>query len=230
VNTGTDIDMNPLKPSLIDQYEVGVKNEFFGGALSANLTVYRIINNNLAQTAPFLRDGTENNNATIRQLTGQTTSDGVEIDLLSRPIEGLDIRGGYSYNYMRYTKTDTTIGSFKTGERLVNSPAHTANAGIFYTFSSAGLKGLKLGANALYIGDRVGGWNNAVKQTQNYDRRIPVEGFTTLDLTAGYSWKKLSILAKVSNVTNAYNYYVHENYSVTPIPPTQFVATLSYKF
>jgi iron complex outermembrane receptor protein len=26
------------------------------------------------------------------------------------------------------------------------------------------------------------------------------------------------------------NYYVHENYSINPIPPTQFVATLSYKF
>jgi iron complex outermembrane receptor protein len=37
-------------------------------------------------------------------------------------------------------------------------------------------------------------------------------------------------LAKVSNVTNTYNYYVHENYSINPIPPTQFVTTLAYKF
>ncbi|HET7899304.1 MAG TPA: TonB-dependent receptor, partial [Flavisolibacter sp.] len=54
VNSGQDIEGNALKPSLIDQYEAGVKNEFFNGRLSANLTVYRILNNNLAQTAPFL--------------------------------------------------------------------------------------------------------------------------------------------------------------------------------
>jgi iron complex outermembrane receptor protein len=76
----------------------------------------------------------------------------------------------------------------------------------------------------------VGGWNNSVGQAQPYSRMIPVEGFTTIDLTAGYSYKKVSVLAKVSNLTNTLNYYVHENYSINPIPPTQFVATVSYKF
>jgi iron complex outermembrane receptor protein len=37
-------------------------------------------------------------------------------------------------------------------------------------------------------------------------------------------------MAKLSNVTNTLNWYVHENYSVNPIPPTQLMATVSYKF
>jgi len=49
-------------------------------------------------------------------------------------------------------------------------------------------------------------------------------------LTAGYTYKKVSLIAKVSNLTNTLNYYVHENYSVNPIPPTQFVMTASYRF
>ncbi|RYY92583.1 MAG: TonB-dependent siderophore receptor, partial [Chitinophagaceae bacterium] len=53
VNTGVDIYGAPAKPSNIDQFELGVKNDFFHGALSANVTAYRIINNNLAQTAPY---------------------------------------------------------------------------------------------------------------------------------------------------------------------------------
>lgn len=230
VNTGQDVDGKSVKPSIIDQYEAGIKNDFFGGRLSANLTLYRIINNNLAQTAPFLKDGTPNNNTSIKQLTGETTSDGIELDLASQPLAGLSILAGYSYNYMRYTQTDTTKGSYKEGERLVNNPAHTANASVFYTFSKYGLKGFKIGATATYIGDRIGGWNNTVGQAQNYSRMIPVSGYATVDISAGYSYKKIAVLAKVSNLTNTLNYYVHENYSINPIPPRQFVATVYYKF
>jgi iron complex outermembrane recepter protein len=226
VNSGTDVYGGALEPSLIDQYEVGIKNDFFNGLLSANLTVYRIINNNLAQTAQFASDGiTPNNNTALKELTGETTSDGVEVDVVGHPAEGLSVTAGYSYNYMRYTKTPDAKGNYVEKERLVNNPAHTANASAFYSW-----KGFKLGATYNYIGKRVGGWNNTIGQAQGYDRRIPVDAFSTLDITAGYVYRKISLLAKVSNVTNAYSYYVHENYSINPIPPTQFIATLAYKF
>ncbi|MDB5253805.1 MAG: TonB-dependent receptor [Flaviaesturariibacter sp.] len=231
VNTGQDVYGRSLAPSIINQFELGVKNDLFGGALSANVTLYRIVNNNLAQTAPFASDGvTPNNNTSIKQLTGQVTSDGIEIDLAAQPVTGLDIRGGYSYNDARYTKTDTTIGSFKTGERLVNNPAHTANASAFFTVRKGALKGVKLGMAGFYTGKRNAGWNNTVGQVQAYDRLIAVSGYATLDLSAGYSWKKISLLARLSNVTNTLNYLVHENYSVNPVPPRQALATVSYKF
>ncbi len=233
VNSAQDIDGNTLKPSIIDQFELGVKNEFFNGLFSVNVTAYRIINNNLAQTAPFLKDGTPNNNSSIKQLTGQTTSDGIEVDLAGHPIKGLDIIAGYSYNFMRYTKTDTTLGSFKTGERLVNNPAHTANGSIFYTFKNGHFKGLKTGVTVVYVGERFGGWNTDITATNpiKYRTRIfPVDGYATIDLSAGYTFKKFMVMGKVSNLTNTLNYHVHENYSINPIPPTQFVATISYKF
>jgi iron complex outermembrane receptor protein len=240
-SSSRDIDGKPLDPSIIDQYELGVKNEFFNGKLSANFTAYRIKNDNLAQTAPFLQDGTPNTNSTIKQLAGQTTSDGFEIDLAMHPVKGLDITAGYSYNYMRYTKTDTSAGSFKEGERLVNNPIHTANGTAFYTFSEGIWKGFKTGVTLAYVGDRFGGWNtDIVKRTNSkgeiigplfYRTRIfPVAGYTTVDLSAGYTYKNVSIMTKVSNLTNTLNYYVHENYSVNPIAPTQFVATVSYRF
>lgn len=100
VNTGQDIYGAALEPSLIDQYEVGVKNELLNGRLSANVTLYRILNNNLAQTAPFLLNGQSNVNTAIKMLTGQTTSDGVEVDLAAHPVQGLDVVAGYSYNYI----------------------------------------------------------------------------------------------------------------------------------
>lgn len=231
VNSGTDVFFNALAPSIIDQFELGIKNDLFNGLFSANVTAYRIINNNLAQTAQFGADGiTPNNNTALKELTGQTTSDGIEVDLESHPVSGLNINAGYSYNYMRYTKTPDAKGNYVEGERLVNSPAHTANASVFYTFKTDKIKGLKVGATAIYTGDRFGGWNNTKQQTQNYSRLIAVNGFTNIDISAGYTIKKISMLAKISNVTNSFNYYVHENYSINPIAPRQFAATLSYRF
>ncbi|MBG9377803.1 TonB-dependent receptor [Panacibacter sp. DH6] len=229
-NTGTDIYFNALSPSIIDQYEAGIKNEFFNGALTANLTLYYIRNNNLAQTAQFDSSGNVNSNTNLKELVGQTGSKGIELDLAYNPAPNLNIVAGYSYNDMRYVKTPDSKGSYIEGERLVSTPQHTANGSIFYTFNTLALKGFKIGAAVFYTGKRFAGWNNTVGQTQTYSRLIPVSGFTTVDLTAGYTYKHISVLAKLSNITNTLNYYVHENYSVNPIAPRQVIATVSYRF
>jgi iron complex outermembrane receptor protein len=225
-NTGTDIYLTPMSPSIIDQYEAGVKNDFLEGKLSANLTVYRIKNSNLAQTALLKADGTANVDATIKEFTGKTASDGVELDLSGKIVDGLDFLAGYSYNYYRYLSTLPT-GAVE-GQRIVGTTKNTANGTLFYTFQNGAVKGLKLGASAYYTGSRFGGYVDTKVQTAS--RLIPLTAFTTVDFSAGYTWKKLSILAKVANITNELNYFVHENYSVNPIPPRQFVTTLSYKF
>lgn len=230
INTGLDIYNNVLPPSIIDQYEVGVKNILFKGKLTVNLTVYKIINNNLAQTAQFDQNGNPNNNSNLKELSGQTTSNGIELDVTANPVKGFSVMAGYSYNDMRYTNTPDKVSSYVEGDRLVNTPAHTANASAFYTISKGKLNGLKVGAAVFYVGDRFGGWNNTIGQAQNYSRLIPVEAFATVDVSAGYSIKRFSLLAKVSNLANVLNYYVHENYSINPIAPRQFVATVAYKF
>ncbi|TWI83578.1 iron complex outermembrane receptor protein [Lacibacter cauensis] len=230
INTGLDIYNNVLPASIIDQYEIGVKNILLKGKLTVNVTAYKIINNNLAQTAQFDRNGNPNNNSNLKELTGQTTSNGIEVDVTGNFVKGLSMMAGYSYNDMRYTNTPDKVGSYIEGDRLVNIPAHTANASAFYTFSEGALKRLKIGAGVYYIGDRIGGWNNTQGQSQNYSRMIPVKAFTTVDITAGYNIKRFTLLAKLANVGNVLNYYVHENYSVNPIAPRSFVATVSYKF
>jgi iron complex outermembrane receptor protein len=229
-NSGFDVDSNVLKPSIINQYEVGIKNDFLNGLLSVNVTAYRIKNNNYAQTAPFDKDGKPNNNTNLKALIGETLSQGVELDIAGHPLPGLDVIGGYSYNSITIENTSGVTGSSIEGERLVGNPNHTANASVFYTIQKSKVKGLKFGVGYYYIGQRFAGWNNTVGQSQKYNRLISVPGFSTLDLSAGYNFKRFAVMAKVSNITNTYNYYVHENYSINPIPPTQFTGTVSYKF
>ncbi len=241
-NTGTNIYKEVLESSIIDQIEFGVKKEFLDGKLASNVTVYQIDNSNLAQTAPFLSDGvTPNIDSSIKVLGGGTRSKGVEIDVTARPIDGLSINAGYSFNDMRYTKTSGTHGSFVEGDRVARTPKNTANLSFFYTLPTGTLKGLSFGAIANYVGNRLGGWNDDYqwKETPtgsgNYvitirDREIPLEGYATIDLSTGYTWKNLSILVKLSNITNELNYTVHENYSVNPIAPRQVLGSIKYKF
>jgi iron complex outermembrane receptor protein len=247
-NSGTDIYLAPLDPSTVYQYEAGVKNDLIEGKLSANLTVYRIANNNFAQQALVNANGAPNGDTNLKEFNGKTRSDGVEIDLTGTIVKGLNFIAGYSYNFIRYTSTrdkttityaaptaanpnataTTTLGGVIEGQRLVGSTKNTANGTLFYTMQDGSLKGLKLGASAYYTGKRNGGYNDTKIQTAS--RLIPLSAFTTIDISAGYNWNRLSLLAKLSNITNELNYFVHENYSVNPIPPRQVVATLSYKF
>ncbi|MDB5009956.1 MAG: TonB-dependent siderophore receptor, partial [Mucilaginibacter sp.] len=231
INNGTDVNTGQgLKPSLVNQYEAGFKNELFDGKITANASVYRIVNSNLAVVAPFKAGGTINSDNTVKQLNGQTTSDGFDIDITGNLSKNWYFITGYSYNNARYTKTSGLKGSPVVGERLVINPSSTVNATLFYTFDNTALKGFKVGASAFYTGSRLAGYNNTVGQAQAYSRLVPVGGFATLDLSAGYTYKNISLLTSVTNITNTLNYLIHDNYSITPIAPRQFLTTLAYKF
>ena len=232
-NTGVDIYNNAIEPSIIDQYEAGIKNEFWKGKLTTNVTLYQIVNSNLAQTAEFDANGNLNTNTNVKALSGETTSKGIEFDITYFPIDDFKVLAGYSYNDMRYTKTTGATGSFIEGDRLVRTPQHTANLSFFYTVPTGMFKNVSIGAIGNYIGDRLGGWNNQVNPAYPNgirDREIPVDGYTTIDVSLGYTWKDFTLLCKLSNITNELNYTLHENYSVNPIAPRQILTSLRYKF
>jgi len=234
VNTGVDVATRQnTAPSIVNQYEAGVKNSLFGGKISANVSVYRIVNSNLSVAALVDLDGKATTSTTFRRLTGETTSDGLEIDITGNLSKNLYFITGYGYNHAYYSHSTGLPGSNLEGEPIVINPSNTANGSLFYIFDGSKLKGFKVGASAFYTGFRYAGYNNTIPQVGQQplkNRLLPVGGFATLDVSAGYTYKKLSLLASVTNITNTMNYLIHDNYSVTPIPPTQFLTTLTYKF
>lgn len=225
-NTGTTVFLDPLKPSVVDQYEVGVKKNLFNNAVAVNLTAYQIVNNNSYTTARFTAGGTPNSDSNLKEYAGKVRSRGVELDITGNPLDNLSLIGGLSYNHSVYTKTPDVSG-YVENQRLVRTPAFTTNASVFYTFRNFA-KGLKIGATAFYTGNRKAGWNDTKNQTQ-VTRMIDVKGFTTVDLSLGYEWKKFMIQGKVGNLFDEINYNVHENYSVNPIAPRNYYFTLTYK-
>ena len=223
-NTGVDTSNSPLKPSIIDQYELGVKSDLFKGLLSVNVTGYRIVNSDFALAVLNPPASVP----TARELVGEVTSKGVEVDITTKSIHGLFFIGGYSYNDTRYTKSNKHNSSVKEGDRLRYNPSHTANASVHYVFPATTLlHGFSVGAGAFYVGDRVAGRNNTA--TNPTYKLMPVPDYTLLDLSAGYSAGKYSVRFKLSNVFNTLSYNVHDDNSVNPIAPRQFAATVAYR-
>ncbi len=213
---------NALPPSIIDQYEVGLKNELLNGKVSANVTLYRIFNSNLAQIS--LANG--NTNANIRELAGSVQSDGLEIDLMARPIKGLSIIAGYSYNETKYVKSNT----FVEGSLLRYNPNHTGNISANYRFEDGKLNGLTFGLTGVYIGERFAGRSTRVQVANDVFRIVALPSYTQIDLTAGYTYRNISLRGKAANIANVLSYNVHDDNSVNPIAPRNFSLSLGYKF
>jgi len=238
-NTALDNQGNPLPPSVIDQYEVGLKNDLFRGLLSANVTAYHIVNSNQIQTIlPTAANYNPLQPSTQQELAGQVTSKGVEVDVQSKPYLGASLMAGYSYNNTAYTKSNI----YENGSRLRYNPAHTANLSLNYTFeqvadNSTFLRGLSAGLTTYYVGDRLAGRNPRALNpatglpwaTADANKYIAVPNYFLLDASLGYAYRNFQLRVKVANLLDELSYNLHDDNSVNPIAPRTFSATLSYK-
>ena len=221
-----------IKPTSIDQYEIGAKKSLWKNALAVNLTVYQIDYNNYYQSYWYQNaaGAVITPDANLKEFAGKMRSRGVELDITGNPTKNISIIGGVSYNNSVYL--DTPEKGFVEKQRLVRTPATTANASVFYKFTEGGMKGLKVGAGAYYIGDRLAGWNDSKSTdlTRNgVSRTFELKDYVTVNATIGYDWNKFSIQGKVGNLFDTENFNVHENYSVNPITPRNYYFTLTYK-
>lgn len=233
-NTGRDVSTDSgLQPSIIDQFEVGIKKNIWRNAVAFNITAYQILNRNFYQQAQFLSNGEANSDANIKEFAGQLLSRGVEADITGNPSQNLSLIAGFAYNHAVYRDTPELFG-YVENQRAVRTPATTVNGSVFYTFDQW-IKGLKIGGTYYFIGDRLAGWNdtktgaNSLEARNGVSRIFKLKDYNIFDLSIGYECKKFLIQGKIGNLFDTENYTVHENYSVNPIMPRNYYLTLSYK-
>lgn len=220
LNTALDTFNNVLQPSIIDQFEAGIKTLWFNETVSVNATAYVINNNNAVQSYPNLAAGD-----TRRETGGQTQSKGVELDIVTKNIHGFSINAGYSYNDTRYKKSTLYV----SGSRILYTPNHTANTHIYYAVKpNAVLKGLNAGIGIYYVGERVAG-RSTTKANPGY-ALMPVPAYFLFETSVGYTYQHVRFRFKVNNLLNQLSYNVHDDNSVNPIAPRQFTGTVSYSF
>nr|WP_226915839.1 type IX secretion system membrane protein PorP/SprF [Hymenobacter siberiensis] len=176
-------------------------------------------------------------------MAGQVTSKDVEVDIQSRPVNGISFIAGYSYNHTAYTRSNL----YEDGSRLRYNPAHTANASLYYSFANVFannnfLRGLSVGLTVYYVGDRLAGRNPrlldpttgkpwATNGTASADafKLIALPNYFLFDASVGYAYERFSVRFKMANLLNELSYNVHNDNSINPIVPRTFATTLSYK-
>lgn len=150
-NFGTDVNGDSFEPQKATGYEVGMKAELLDGSLQATLAYFDITKQNVLTADP--------NNQFFSIATGEQRSQGVELDIAGEILPGWKIVANYAYIDARVTK-DNTIPE---GNRLFNSPYHSAGLWTTYEIQTGDLQGLGFGVGFNYVGDRAGDLDNSFK-------------------------------------------------------------------
>lgn len=150
-NSGTFFGGEQLPPEEGEQFEVGVRAEMLDGRLFANLAYFDITKTNVATSDP--------NNPAFSINAGEQSSQGVELDVIGEILPGWNIIANYAYTDARVTANNDG----QEGNRLINSPQHSANLWTTYELQTGSLQGLSFGLGVNYVGDRYGDLDNSFK-------------------------------------------------------------------
>jgi iron complex outermembrane recepter protein len=162
----------PAPPTGAEQYEGGIKTEFFGGRLRTTLAYYDLTKTNIATPIPGDPFG-------HYVLTGAVRSRGPELDITGEILPGWNVIATYTNMDARIIKSNDTSGfNPPVGSRFYNVPHNIGSLWSTYEIQDSELKGFKFG----------GGVTLRDGQTGCCDQpAFKIPGYATVDLLAAYS-------------------------------------------
>ncbi|MFH6960837.1 TonB-dependent siderophore receptor [Flavobacterium aquidurense] len=187
--TQPDGSVSAFKPQYANQTEFGVKTDLLKNKLTATLSYYDIRVRNVLRSAVV--------DPTFTVQEGNQFSKGVELDLISSPVDGLFLKAGYAYNNSRLTNAEAAVN----GLRPVSSgPEHTVNWYASYTFEQAVLKGLGIG-----LGGNFSGKNYLINNTAN--GQFYTNEYTLFNANIFYDQPRYRFSINAENLGNKRYYY-----------------------
>ncbi len=171
---GRLISGEPLPSTSAEQYEGGIKTEFFEGRLRATLAYFDLTKTNIP-TADLSNPG-------FYLVTGAARSRGPEIDIQGEILPGWNIIATYANLDARVTKTNDNSDGFSpnVGSRMFNVPRNTGSVWSTYEVQDGDFQGLKFGGGVTLRDGQEGCCDKV---------RSSIPGYATVDLLAGYSRK-----------------------------------------
>jgi outer membrane receptor protein involved in Fe transport len=177
-------------------YEVGAKADLFDHKLSVDASLYYIdwkdvqvalIKDNLSYTA----NGT------------RAKSQGVELSVVSRPLDGLSLGAWVAFNDAKLTQdlpassgaNGVSGGIGLSGDRLPFTSRLSANVSADQQFALTGKWNLVVGGAVSYIGDRIGSFTS-------HPARQYYPGYAQTDLRASVRDEEWSVNLFATNITN----------------------------
>ncbi len=193
-----------VPPTSANQYEGGIKTEFYNGRLRANLAYFDLTKTNVVTTDPRFPLGP------FVLAAGAVQSRGYEFDMTGEILPGWNAIATYSYTDARVTQSNNDNNGFSAGPsgsfapagtRMWGVPRNTARLWSTYELQQGDLQGLKFGGGVTVRDGQTGCC---------YQPVISLPGYATLDMMTSYHFKvgksKLTAQLNVNNLLNKYYY------------------------
>ncbi len=200
------------KPERANQWEAGVKLDAAGGRVSATISYYDIRVSNVLRSIP------DSLNRAFSLQDGTKWSRGAELTLTANPVRGLNIVGGFAYNYSLYVKADENVNGRRPTD--ASSP-YLANAWVSYRQPEGSLRGLGAGFGGNYASD-----NKIVNSVALGVFTLP--SYTVLNASIFYDQPKYRISAKVDNLTDKKYWIGYTTMNAQKL--RSIVGSVAYKF
>ncbi len=202
------------------QLEGGLKWDL-NAIMSVNASTYYILKENIAEYLG--RTGDEANQRIYGQV-GAVDSKGFELDLIARPLKGLSLNAGYSYNqtqYKYFADNAYVQENNKEGNALRHTPENQLFAWVNYTVSTGLFKNLSLGGGTRYTDDVY----------TNTSNTMVLPAYWVSDATLAYTFDKVTLRFNANNIADEY-YFDNSVYSNQYIPGMgrSYEASVSLKF
>ncbi len=226
--TAKDIGGNLLDPIVGENYEVGVKGEYFDGALNASIAVFQIDQKNRARLLADQTTCPTYPAVSCNEASGLVRSKGVDLEVQGALTRQWQLSAGYTYVNGEYVKD----GDASNIGKLFNSDLPKQ----LFKLSSAYALGGRLDQW------RVGGsayWQSGIYNDGSYngvDFRVEQDTYVLVDVMVGYkATPKLDLQLNVNNLLDK-TYYTAIGYDVnwgstdTYGNPRNFALTAKYSF
>jgi iron complex outermembrane receptor protein len=202
----------PFDPLEGQMVEFGLKGEFFNNKLAANLAIYSILQKNELIDDP-------NDSERLIQI-GETTSKGIELDIMGRINKNFSVTANYAFNEAVFVSIPAD-SNFQEGDTRQNAPKH--QGGIFgkYKITNGALNGISFNLGTNFVSER--------NSTDGPELKFP--SYTVADFGASYEVDKFVLRATVNNVFDKTHWIGGYNYvRLFPGAPRNYLLSVGYTF
>jgi iron complex outermembrane receptor protein len=202
-------------------YELGAKSRWIGGRLQLNAAVYHIDWSDM-QTSKLLSCG-----VAFVENAGSAVSDGIEIEVVSRPTDSVDFTVGASYNVAELEDDAPNLGGF-AGDSIPGVPRLAANVGMSYYFSAFGGRDAFVHADYQHVGSSYSDFDRTI--------RVKLPGYDMVNLRVGLNTEHWSSALFISNLFDKRGILTDINdpilggHFITATPPRTVGISTNFRF
>jgi iron complex outermembrane recepter protein len=222
ISNGFNPNRQPLPSQSAQQWETGVKTEFFDGRLRTTVSYFQLTKQNIAVPIP----GT-----IFSRAIGEAQTRGIELDVAGEILPGWSVIAAYAY--MPFAKIikdegddgagNSTLGN--QGNRLFLAAKDSGSLWSTYAFQEEQWRGVKVGAGLVAVGERQGDTANTFQ----------LPGYVIANTMASYEWRmgmtKMTAMLNVNNVFDRnYSAATLGGFMTMPGMPRFFMGSIRMEF